>query len=61
MKKIIKAYALVIDGEVDIHYDLFDTKTLAMSYRNNYNNKEGVIVPCTVTYNSKLLKKKSGK
>jgi hypothetical protein len=53
MKKI-KAYALLIDNKVDIHYDLFATKAMANKY-NNYRRIQGTVIPCTLTY--KLPKK----
>jgi len=54
MKKI-KAYALLIDNEVDIHYDLFATKAMANEFKTEYRGRQGTVIPCTLTY--KLPKK----
>lgn len=51
--KTLKGYALLIDGKLDINYDIYTTLELAKanntSYRNGTKSKTK-IVPCVITY-----------
>lgn len=50
----IKAFGLLINGELDIHYDIYRTikevKYFNANYRNSYNDKNKAIIPITISY-----------
>lgn len=57
----VKGYALLVNGKLDINYDIYTRPELAVatlpSYRHGINSKTE-IVPCTITYsvNAKRVK-----
>ena len=50
----IKAYGLLINGELDVHYDIYKTLKEAKHFSSNYRtastDKNKVIIPVTVSY-----------
>ncbi len=50
----IKAYGLLINGELDVHYDIYKTLKEAKHFNSNYRSastdKNKVIIPVTVSY-----------
>lgn len=51
--KTIKGYALLINGKLDINYDVYSTIELAKTTNSIYRNRnkhKTEIVPCVITY-----------
>lgn len=46
----VKAWALLIDGELDVNYDIFDTAKMARRYRIGYRSGKEQLVSVEITY-----------
>ena len=46
----IKAWALLINDNLDVNFDMYATKKRAEEYGSRYRGEDQKIVPCTITF-----------